>query len=49
MIASFTDAATKDLYNGVSSSRVRRLPQDVTKRALDRLQMLDLAATVRTC
>jgi proteic killer suppression protein len=46
MIVSFGDAATEDLFNGVRSARVRALPQDVTKRALHRLDALNAAATV---
>jgi proteic killer suppression protein len=43
MIASFGNDTTADLFHGHSTSRVRRLPQDVQKRALNKLDMLNAA------
>lgn len=40
MIVSFGDEATVDLYHGRNTRRVRRFPQDATKRALRRLDVL---------
>ncbi|NOQ63730.1 MAG: type II toxin-antitoxin system RelE/ParE family toxin [Methyloprofundus sp.] len=41
MIISFTDKATEDLYHGVSSARVRRMPQQILRTALYKLDILN--------
>jgi len=46
VIISFDDDVTRDLFNGVKNARTRRLPADVTVRALDRLTALNVAASV---
>lgn len=46
-IASFKDAATEDLYHGIRTARVRALPLDVRRRALDKLDLLDAATSVQ--
>jgi toxin HigB-1 len=46
VIVSFLDGATEDLYHGTASARVRRFPQDVATRALDKLAVLDAATDV---
>ncbi len=43
MIVSFGDDATADLFHNRNSSRVRRLPQDVRRRALNKLDVLNAA------
>ena len=43
MIASFGNDATADLFHGHSTNRVRRLPQDVRRRALNKLDILNAA------
>ena len=43
MIVSFGDGATEDLYNGVSSARARKFPNDVTKAARRKLDMVNAA------
>lgn len=43
MIVSFADDATADLYQGRSTRRVRRFPQDILHRALVRLDVLNPA------
>lgn len=44
MIVSFGDDATADLFHGRNTSRVRRLPQDVHRRALIKLDVLNAAS-----
>lgn len=46
MIASFGDDVTSDLYHGVASARVRRIPQDLRERVLRKLDMLNAATNV---
>ncbi len=46
MIISFADKATEDLYHGVSSARVRRLPQKILESALYKLDILNAAQTL---
>ena len=46
MIGSFSDRATEDLFHGRASSRIRRLPQDILAVALDKLDVLNAAATL---
>ena len=41
MIVSFGDEATADLYHGRRTSRVRRFPNDITGRALRKLDVLN--------
>lgn len=43
MIVSFGDAATEDLFHGRATSRVKRLPTDVTRVALRKLDQLNAA------
>ena len=43
----FADRATSDLYNGVVSKRSRTLlPPNLVQRALDKLTLLDAAASL---
>jgi len=46
MIKSFKDKATSDLFHGISSSRVRRLPTQILESALYKLDILNAAATL---
>jgi len=46
MIISFADKATEDLYHGVSSTRVRRLPQQILESVLYKLDILNAAQTL---
>ncbi len=46
MIISFADRVTEDLYHGVSSARVRRLPQQILESALYKLDVLNAAQTL---
>jgi proteic killer suppression protein len=46
MITSFGDATTADLYHGVTSARVRRIPQDVKERVLLKLDMINAATNI---
>jgi len=41
MIASFGNQATSDLYHGISSARVRRLPSQLIVSALYKLDVLN--------
>ncbi|MCP5351816.1 MAG: type II toxin-antitoxin system RelE/ParE family toxin [Chromatiales bacterium] len=43
MIASFRDKATSDLFHGISSARVRRLPSPIVEQALYKLDVLNAA------
>ena len=43
MIVSFGDEATADLYHGRPTKRARRFPQDIIKRALRKLDVLNAA------
>jgi proteic killer suppression protein len=43
MIASFGDEGTADLYHGRNTSRARRIPPDIQRRALVKLDMLNAA------
>ncbi|MBX3029447.1 MAG: type II toxin-antitoxin system RelE/ParE family toxin [Chloroflexi bacterium] len=47
MIASFGDAVAEDLFHGRSTARVRRLPPDVLRTAIIRLDLIDAAAAIR--
>ncbi|MEM7115000.1 MAG: type II toxin-antitoxin system RelE/ParE family toxin [Chloroflexota bacterium] len=44
MIVSFGDNTTADLFHGRQTSRVRRLPHDVRRRALNKLDVLNAAS-----
>jgi toxin HigB-1 len=46
MIASFGDRATSDLYHGISSARVRRLPSQICESALYKLDILNAAQSL---
>ncbi len=46
MIVSFGDRATSDLFHGISSSRVRRLPNQVVEAALYKLDVLNAAVSL---
>jgi proteic killer suppression protein len=43
MIVSFGDEATADLFHGRRTSRVRRLPQNVSRRAINKLDVINAA------
>ncbi|MDH3998537.1 MAG: type II toxin-antitoxin system RelE/ParE family toxin [Desulfuromonadales bacterium] len=43
MILSFGDKRTAALYHGVANKELRRLPPDVSRRALSKLDMLNAA------
>lgn len=43
MIVSFKDNATADLYHGHETSRVRRIPSNVSRIALRKLDILNAA------
>ncbi|HKJ32515.1 MAG TPA: type II toxin-antitoxin system RelE/ParE family toxin [Balneolales bacterium] len=46
MIKSFKDKVTSDLFHGISSSRVQRLPTQILESALYKLDILNAAATL---
>lgn len=46
MITSFGDRITSDLYHGISSGRVRRLPPQITETALHKLDVLNAALSL---
>ncbi len=46
MIGSFGDATTEDLFDGRQSARVRRIPPDVQRAALNKLDMLAAPPTL---
>jgi proteic killer suppression protein len=46
MIASFGNRATSDLYHGISSARVRRLPSQIIESALYKLDILNAAQSL---
>ncbi|MDB4981405.1 MAG: hypothetical protein JWM82_2157 [Myxococcales bacterium] len=46
MIASFSDATTKDLFERKNSARGRKFPPDVRGRALDKLDLLNAAISL---
>jgi len=43
MIISFSDEATSDLYHGITSTHVHRLPPVIVKSVLRKLDMLNAA------
>lgn len=46
MIVSFGHRATSDLYHGISSSRIRRLPSQILESALYKLDILNAAQSL---
>jgi len=46
MIVSFGDRATSDLFNGISSSRVRKLPSQILETAFYKLDILNAAQSL---
>ena len=46
MIVSFSDKATSDLFHGVSSRRVRKLPNQIHELALYKLDVLNAAQSL---
>ncbi|MEO1022974.1 MAG: type II toxin-antitoxin system RelE/ParE family toxin [Bacteroidota bacterium] len=46
MIRSFGDKATSDLYNGISSSKVRKLPLQIRDSAIYKLDVLNAAVSL---
>ncbi|MEZ5488784.1 MAG: type II toxin-antitoxin system RelE/ParE family toxin [Gammaproteobacteria bacterium] len=47
MIKSFGDRITEDLYNGISSAKVRRLPPEVREFALYKLDTLNAVVALK--
>jgi proteic killer suppression protein len=47
MIKSFGDRITEDLYNGISSAKVRRLPPKVRELALYKLDTLNAVVALK--
>ena len=47
MIKSFGDRATEDLYNGISSAKVRKLPPEVRAIALYKLDVLNAVVSLK--
>ena len=43
MIVSFGDNTTADLFHGRQTSRVRRIPHDIQRRTLNKLDVLNAA------
>ena len=46
MIESFGDRVTSDLYHGISSSRVRRLPSQIQTSVIQKLDILNAAQEI---
>ena len=46
MIVSFRNRATSDLFHGISSSRVRRIPNQIKESALHKLDVLNAAQSL---
>ena len=46
MIKSFGDKATSDLFHGISSSKVRKLPTQILDSALYKLDLLNAATSL---
>ena len=46
MIVSFGDRASSDLYNGVSSKRVRLLPSQILEATQNKLDVLNAAQSL---
>ena len=47
MIHSFGDKATSDLYHGISSNKLRKIPNSIRSSAIIKLDMLNAASTLR--
>lgn len=47
MITSFGDRATEDLFHGHATSRARRFPPKIIRRALHQLDMLNAARDLK--
>lgn len=47
MIKSFGDRATEDLYNGISSAKVRKLPPEVRTLAIYKLDVLNAVVSLK--
>lgn len=47
MIKSFGDRTTEDLYHGIASAKVRRLPPEVRALALYKLDILNAVITLK--
>lgn len=47
MIVGFKDQGTEDLYNGLSTAKSRKIPQDIHKTACRKLDMIDAARDLR--
>lgn len=46
MIKSFDDKATSDLFHGISSSKVRKLPSQILDSAIYKLDILNAATSL---
>ena len=46
LIKSFADRGTADLFHGISSAAARRIPADLRRRALRKLDVLNAATTL---
>lgn len=46
MIQSFKDKATSDLFHGISSSKVRKLPTQILESAIFKLDILNAASSL---
>jgi proteic killer suppression protein len=47
MIKSFGDRITEDLYNGISSAKIRRLPPEVREFALYKLDTINAVVALK--
>jgi toxin HigB-1 len=47
MIVSFGNRATSDLFHGISSSRIRRLPSQLKELAIYKLDVLNAAQSLK--
>lgn len=46
MIISFGDKSTADLFNGINSREARKIPSEITKKALNKLDILNAVETL---
>jgi proteic killer suppression protein len=46
MIKSFNDKATHDLFHGISSSKVRKLPNQIIESAIYKLDIINAATSL---
>lgn len=46
MIISFGDKSTADLFNAINSREVRKIPSEITKKALNKLDILNAVETL---